>query len=216
MVDIKKIAGDVLRTKKPKKAECIAHIEMLVELINHGNVESIEPHLTSLYAFFDAARPAKKAESDLFAWVAQAVTKDQARTDLSLPYCDDQGFLVATDGRRLHWIENSGRDTDTFYNKWGRPVQVEFTYPNWRTVKPCALPYCEPMPEVVYCAKPEKSADKGTARFEVGGVAFIFNAQFLREALAGMDSPNIRFAGSLTPVHIADGTRNAVIMPLRP
>lgn len=216
MLDIKKIAGDALHTRKPKRANVIAHLEQMVELINSGHLAAIEPHLASIYAFFDAARPSKQSESDPFAWVAQAVTVDDTRPSIALPYSDSAGTLVATDGRRVHWIDDAGYDVDTFYNKAGRPLTVEFKFPNWTQVKPQGLPSRAPMPDVEYCAKPAHHAPKGLARFTVGGVDFVVNGQNLREALSGMNDPDIRYRDAVSPIHISDGTRNACIMPLRP
>lgn len=216
MLDIKKIAGDSLHTKKPKRAEVIGHLEQVVELINSGNADIIEGHLASIYAFFDAARPSKKAADDVFAWVAQAVTKDETRPALALPYSDEDQTLVATDGRRVHWVDEAGYDADTFYTMGARPVTVEFNFPKWKLVLPRGLPNRQLMPAVVYCPKPANYAPKGVAHFTVEGVEFVANGEYLREALAGMKDPDVRFADAVSPIHISDGTRNAVIMPLRP
>ena len=195
MIDIKKIAGDALHARKPKRADCITHIEQMVELINSGAADAIEGHLASLYAFFDAARPSKKAESDVFAWVAQAVTKDKTRPALALPYSDKDQTLVATDGRRVHWVDGAGYEPETFYTMGAKPMTVEFKFPNWLQVKPAGLPNREPMPAVEYCIKPASYSPTGTGRFTVGGVEILANAQNLREALAGMKDPDVRLPG---------------------
>lgn len=216
MLDIKKIAGDSLHTRKPKRGDVISHIEQMVSLINSGHTDCIEPHLASIYAFFDAARPTKKAADDVFAWVAQAVTKDKTRPALALPYSDEDRTLVATDGRRAHWIDDAGYDSDTFYTLGARPATVGFRFPNWLNVKPAGLPNHGCMPDVEYCPKPAHHAPEGTGRFTVGGVNFVVNGRNLREALNGMKEPDVRFSDAVSPIHISDGTRNAVIMPLRP
>lgn len=216
MLDIKKIAGDSLHTRKPKRADVIGHIEQMVELINSGHADIIESHLACIYAFFDAARPSKKAADDVFAWVAQAVTTDKTRPALALPYCDKDRTLVATDGRRVHWVDEAGYDADTFYTMGGRPITVEFKFPNWLQVKPSGLPNRALMPAVEYCSKPAGFAPKGVGRFTVDGVDFVVNGEYLRAALAGMTDPDVRFRDAVSPIHISDGTRNACIMPLRP
>lgn len=216
MLDIKKIAGDSLHTKKPKRAEVIGHLKQVVELINRGPADAIEGHLASIYAFFDAARPSKKAADDVFAWVAQAVTKDKTRPALALPYSDKDRTLVATDGRRVHWVDEAGYDADTFYTMGARPVKVEFKFPGWTQIVPRGLPGRQLMPDVEYCPKPAHYAPKGVARFKASGIDFVVNGEYLRQALNGMKDPDIRFADAVSPIHISDGTRNAVIMPLRP
>ena len=216
MLDIKKIAGDSLNTRKPKRADVIGHLEQMVELINSGNAECIDSHLASIYAFFDAARPTKKAADDVFAWVAQAVTTDKTRPAMASPYSDKDRTLVATDGRRVHWVDDAGYDAETFYTMLARPMTVEFKFPGWRQVVPSGLPHRALMPAVDYCPKPAPYSPKGVGRFKVEGVDFVVNGEYLRAALAGMIEPDVRYRDAVSPIHISDGTRNACIMPLRP
>ena len=192
--------------KRPNADLAIRSIETIAEALGDGHPD-LEPMLTTLYAFHDSERPGSKAATDVFAWVYQAAGKDDTRLSIYAPYVDG-GVLVATDGRRVHWVETTDYP-EGYLDKRGRSLSVDWNYPAWRQVVPTSFTSSGTLPAHDIDIKTK------VATIDCGGTVLTFQAHFFREAIAGMKSPWIKFNDNKSPVLISDGTRNAVIMPVR-
>jgi len=216
---LKKIRSTSHLTNKPKKAAALRSLENLIASFTGAPataVAAVRFDLDVLHAFFNDPKPLKKAADCDLAWVNQATHK-ASKSRGSRGVMDHMivldGVLVATDGARLHWVENSGFP-DGYITSGGHPKEVDGCYPNYLNVIPRSFGRQEPISvDSITNVRPHDVGKACTVL--VGGCEFSFNMTSLMEALNGMKGAHIKVNGTGQPVKITDGRRNAVLMPLR-
>lgn len=117
--------------KKPTKSQAFSIIKLLAA--DHG-LEN-DPDMAKLYAYFLPPLP-KKAKTP-FEWVARAMADKDIRYYLNYVYITDK-VIVATDGHRLHIVNNDDQLEPGFYNKAGDKVESPgfAPYPDYERVIP--------------------------------------------------------------------------------
>lgn len=202
------IRANAHRVSKPKKEIALLHLEQIIKEVGTA---SSRVYLESLYSFFDSNRPTKKAETDELAWISQALSKDKTREVLNHLYCDE-GTLVATDGRRLHYIENTAYPSG-YLTHQGHTKNVDGHYPNYKLVIPESFAFSSHISEESF----EWDAVNKECFYSIpdSDKRMNFNSDFVRQALAGMENPVLYWNGETYPAKISDGRRNAIIVPIR-
>ena len=203
--------------KKPTKAEAES---IIIELCKGANPDTI-PDLAKLWKYFQT-KPKAKATKDPQAWLEQACSVDETRWVLNFAYSKD-GFMVATDGRRLHCMPTD--KPEGFYRD-GLPVTDDIgTFPNWKQV----IPNCKPdqyekavfshsqLTTPTHLAKTGYGTrkDQPLKVVKIGGGYYA--AEYLMEAMAYDENGTVYYdkdGVSPTKIELAEG-RTVVLMPRR-
>jgi len=206
--------------KNIKKAEAFDELVSMIQYmdsIKDDRVKVLAPRLAGLVNYFEPKITAK-AKKDPFAWVAQACSTDPLREVLNYVYCD-KGMLVATDGRRMHWMPApEGYEDNTFYTTRGDKHDTSCVFPNWRQVIP------ERGVGTWTMYKRSSISIDGTSRNFRGNKISVTNVKgstyidtkYLKEAMSMDAEATMYNHDELSPVLLhMDGERKAVIMPLR-
>lgn len=132
-------AADIERdgVRKYKKAEARSALKVIFE--NHAEQLSDDAlfHLGQLYRHF--MPPAPRAAKTLEQWVAKAAGKKDVRYYLNYLYADPAGYLVATDGHRMHVIDlPEGMQPGYYCPKTLERLHdtEEWRYPDWQRITP--------------------------------------------------------------------------------
>lgn len=216
-MEISDIAKRAYVTKKLSKAG--AH-ELLVDIIHQLDSKAVDKELIDKFAplyryFMDRRAKPRTAEQ----WVALAVprTKD-VRYYLNYVYCDG-AYMVATDGHRLHVIEDT-REAGYYDKALNKLEEKSFAqYPDYWSVIP---PVKDSKPITA------KQLEQREAILVIGvnayklGAGWGVNMRYIQEALSGFDDPRIYLP---TDMHKAiriqekdagvNPSKLAVVMPMR-
>lgn len=123
----------IFRGAKPKKSEAQSTLESIYEKADLTQEQKTE--LARLYNYFMPAIP-KKPKSDE-QWVQKAAANKDVRKQINFVYADPKGYLVATDGHRMHWIDLPAMYEHGYYcpKTLNKIHDVdEMQYPDWQRV----------------------------------------------------------------------------------
>ena len=171
--------------KAYSKAEAAAVIRQAVQDGNdHDGATLSAADLKRLYLHFQPRPPAKpKTPWD---WVARASNDRDCREWVRYVHVTADGCLVATDGRRAHWIENhTDAPAAGTYETGGLPLASDTVKlpERWRTAVRADIAGSS-MEAVTYDPEAAETCEAGEAGLAVRiGVAF-YNLRYVREALA--------------------------------
>ena len=215
-------AADMERSgiRKPKKAEAQNALKSIFE--EHADQLSDDAlfHLGQLYRHF--MPPAPRAPKTLEQWAAKAAGKKDVRYFLNYVYADPAGYLVATNGHRMHVIDLPEGMRPGYYCpktlEWLHDVE-EWRYPDWQRIIP--RPGTLPLHRLdISTWTGDEIQGKAVYRMP-DGVAL--NKQYVDEALAMPDMKMTQFyreqgnehAPVLLMAHDSTWGPRAVIMVMR-
>jgi len=123
--------------KNIKKDEAFSHLSQLIELLPDEFASNHAIALTELIHIYEPKNK-KKAKTDRYAWLAQAVSTDVGRYVLTHVHADAEN-VVATCGKRLHLMPNTDSlkgfiDPNNKTNV--TDVKDVGTYPNYKQALP--------------------------------------------------------------------------------
>ena len=152
-------------------------------------------------------------------WALQAVSpKEDGRLSIQTAACIN-GQLAASDGQRLHIVENYTKHTDGGLRPDGSYIpeaerEEEYgRFPNYLQV----IPYDpQERPNLVWEIGPGTGKD-ATRETMIGEEKTRLSERCFKEATAGMKAPRFYMADEMNPLLIKDAETNrlAVIMPFR-
>lgn len=202
---------------KPTKKEAFKLVYEALEQPESLEAPQVQA-LKQLYAYFMPSLP--KRPKTAFQWVAKASAKKDARYYLNYVYQDADGTLVATDGHRLHIIENYG-EARTWYNpNTGDETGDVGHFPDYRRVVPSAddmafAGYIESQAQLEH--RPLNDSKGNTAAILPNGSAVY--ALYLEDALQGFNAPCLWVQNAVDKAVVitddATADRHATIMPVR-
>ena len=176
-------AADMERSgiRKPTKAKAQHSLRSIFE--DHADQLSDDAlfHLGQLYRHF--MPPAPRAPKTLEQWAAKAAGKKDVRYFLNYVYADPAGYLVATDGHRMHVMDLPEGMRPGYYCpktlEWLQDHE-EWRYPDWQRIIP--RPGTLPLHRLdISTWKVDEIEGKAVYRMP-DGVAL--NKQYVDEALA--------------------------------
>lgn len=202
-----------IKTNKSQAFEAIKKIGL-----ENLDDDEMQTAISRVYAYF-LPKPTAKTKSD-FAWTSRAQGFKDVRTYLNQPYSDGKTF-VATDGSRMHLIRNKSLDAG-FYNSNETLLSADHglgCFPDFERVIPKHKQSVK-LSDVQYGdIQPIRNTKKAfSIKLHLSpDVTIEINRRYLNEALSGLgDNPEIRFNSNVEPIHIIDGDKEVVIMPILP
>ena len=176
-------AADMERSgiRKPTKVKAQHSLKSIFE--EHADQLSDDAlfHLGQLYRYFMPAAP--RTPKTLEQWVAKAAGKKDVRYYLNYVYADPAGFLVATNGHRMHVMDLPEGMKPGYYCpktlEWLQDHE-EWRYPDWQRIMPTPARWLLQRLDISTWAVDEIE-DKAVYRMP-DGVAL--NKQYVDEALA--------------------------------
>ena len=197
------VADNLARGEATKKIAC-AIVRKLI-----SSPESIDDQdLAVLYKQFTPATPAKPKND--YDWVSLAMGKNDVRYYLNHIYCDGSR-IMATDGHRLHIIDNYLNLEPGFYDKNKAKIEVDASFPDVDRVIPSK--YGKNIPFSNLEIADYQYEGKNTPIYKINDIAV--NAEYKKKAALGFKDPIIYYKNSHYAVYIKDGAKTAVIMPIR-
>ena len=191
---------------KPSKPQVVALLESLYETANDDDKHA----LATVYSHYVAGiKPAKKAKSN-FEWVAKAVSKDTTRYYLHHVYADGK-HIVATDGHRMHWVEDT-RPVGFYCAKTEKALDASEcgTFPDWQRVIP------DFKTEHTATLDLKDVTAEGKLKTVKLREKHVINHKYLSDALNGENEASVTFEdGTAIRIENLPENRQAVIMALR-
>jgi len=200
--------------------ELVSHIE---KNYDSRNQELMNFFGNLLHDYAEKVRPVPARAKDLDpVFVSLAIGTDKDRKYLTSICAISKDEIAATDGHRVHRarIPNGNYTPGArFEVKRGKLVKIEYDGYDFPP-----LDQVTPRPDMCdhreIKVTPQDFVDAHLAtgmpvyRIEIEGVRFVFNKQYVDDAMSWWDSMSISFNGSLDPVLFTCGNRSAVVMPM--
>ena len=185
------------------------------DLIDALPEEILKEHYAELALLYQTFLPKAKTAKTPLQWVGLAQSKEAARPQLHHPYVSDCGkYVVATDGARLHLINNSeGYPAGRYVEKYGNLLTLNNTFPDWLRI----FPEYETAPVELMVSNIREQNRRLIIDINDGPS---LDKKYLDEATGGEDKYDdwlVQVKGDNDPVyfqHKTDG-RQALIMPVR-
>lgn len=133
-MELHEIASAANKQHKPNRNLALAAVKAITAGTGDSDYESrrMLGDLATLYRFFQPATPAKPKTPEQ--WVAKALPKSDARTQLLNRYSDGER-LSATDGHRLHVLHGANL-AEGFYDASMQKIELDATFPDIDRVMP--------------------------------------------------------------------------------
>jgi hypothetical protein len=178
--------------------------------------------LALLYRHFSPKKAPNAVPKTPFDWVKKAATTKDLRYYLHYPRRMANGDLVATDGRRMHLVRNSGHDKrDAAYDLNHIEIDAETAgkFPDYPRIIPR---HADALATVCGIGELEVTAHVGEGykpgevlHVEYDGAAVYVDAQYYRDAMSGFAAVNpiVRLYANVITVEFED--RLAVVMGVK-
>ena len=213
--NIATLANSLGKLGKLNKKQLLALVE---RTYNDQNDPELKRVMAVIYKSIAPSVAIGKAEKDNWAWVCQAMAKNDVRFYLNYVYCNGIR-VICTDGHRMHTVPNTFGLVPGYYDKQQNQVtDIDARYPDIDRIIPA-----KDTRELVYFNLEEceiKPAGKSQAviipeRNGAGNVGI--DEKYLKQAVAGMHQARAyAWVGSPSDsIMVHNGDRLAVVMPMR-
>lgn len=206
---LNELATMAAKGRKGNKKECF---NIVKELATETNPEFREAKLSILYSYFMPSTPKMpKTEMD---WCQSATAKKDVREYLQYVYVNANGRMSGTDGHRVHIVENSGM-AEGYYDKAGNKVDLDYKYPDIDRIIKKHTKFTElASVDIDQIAVTDKGIN--TRKIQVNGELVVHvQKDYYDQAVVGFDQPTMHYTDKTSCIQIEEGSKIAVIMPIR-